>query len=200
MLFRSGLFPGYMSITSDQAREELEEERRLAYVGITRAKENLTLTCARQRMVRGETQYNRISRFVKEIPAHLLEAEALKPRKMPELVPAPGQRARNAFLAKPVAMRSGSYSRPLSDAAAADGVQAHSASGGPGLAVPGGGTDDAIRKKLGYGVGDMVRHQKFGEGMVVKIVSGGRDYEVTVQFTQAGIKKMFAMFARLKKA
>lgn len=195
-----GLFPGYMSITSDQAREELEEERRLAYVGITRAKENLTLTCARQRMVRGETQYNRISRFVKEIPAHLLEAEALKPRKMPELVPAPGQRARNAFLAKPVAMRSGSYSRPLSDAAAADGVQAHSASGGPGLAVPGGGTDDAIRKKLGYGVGDMVRHQKFGEGMVVKIVSGGRDYEVTVQFTQAGIKKMFAMFARLKKA
>ena len=90
-----GLFPGYMSITSDQAREELEEERRLAYVGITRAKENLTLTCARQRMVRGETQYNRISRFVKEIPAHLLEAEALKPRKMPELVPAPGQRARD---------------------------------------------------------------------------------------------------------
>lgn len=195
-----GLFPGYMSITSDRAQEELEEERRLAYVGITRAKENLTLTCARQRMVRGETQYNRISRFVKEIPAHLLEAEALKPRKMPEPVPAPGQRARNAFLAKPMAMRSGGYNGPSSDAAAADGVQAHSASGGPGLAAPGGVTDDAIRKKLGYGVGDMVRHQKFGEGMVVKIVSGGRDYEVTVQFTQAGIKKMFAMFAKLKKA
>ena len=56
-----------------------------------------------------------------------------------------------------------------------------------------------IRKRLGYGTGDLVRHQKFGEGMVVKIVSGGRDYEVTVQFHQAGVKKMFAAFAKLKK-
>ena len=60
--------------------------------------------------------------------------------------------------------------------------------------------DELIRRKLGYGVGDLVRHQKFGEGMVVKIASGGRDYEVTVQFHQAGVKKMFAAFAKLKKA
>ncbi len=67
-----GVFPGYVSITSDDPME-IEEERRLAYVGITRAKDELTITCARQRMVRGETQYNPVSRFVKEIPPSLLD-------------------------------------------------------------------------------------------------------------------------------
>ena len=67
-----GLFPSYMTITSDD-RDDLEEERRLCYVGITRAEQELTLTCARRRMVRGETQYNKISRFIKEIPAELLD-------------------------------------------------------------------------------------------------------------------------------
>lgn len=66
-----GLFPSYMTITSDDPTE-VEEERRLCYVGITRARENLTLTCARRRMVRGETQYNKMSRFLKEIPVNLL--------------------------------------------------------------------------------------------------------------------------------
>ena len=59
-----GIFPSYMTITADSP-EELEEERRLCYVGITRAEEELTLTCARRRMIRGETQYNKISRFLK---------------------------------------------------------------------------------------------------------------------------------------
>ena len=68
-----GLFPSYMSITSDNALEEIEEERRLAYVGITRAMKNLTVTCARQRMVRGQMQYNRVSRFVNEIPKQVME-------------------------------------------------------------------------------------------------------------------------------
>lgn len=67
-----GLFPGYGAVMSDD-REELEEERRLAYVGITRAKEQLTLTCAKMRMMRGETQINPISRFVKEIPRNLID-------------------------------------------------------------------------------------------------------------------------------
>ena len=62
-----GLFPSYMTITSDDP-EEVEEERRLCYVGITRAEKELTLTCARRRMIRGETQYNKMSRFLKEIP------------------------------------------------------------------------------------------------------------------------------------
>jgi DNA helicase-2/ATP-dependent DNA helicase PcrA len=69
-----GLFPSYMTITSDD-NEDLEEERRLAYVGITRAMRELTLTCAKSRMIRGETQYNPLSRFVREIPAKLLDQE-----------------------------------------------------------------------------------------------------------------------------
>ena len=67
-----GLFPGFMTIASDDPLE-IEEERRLAYVGITRAKEDLTLTCAKSRMLRGETQYNPVSRFVREIPKELLD-------------------------------------------------------------------------------------------------------------------------------
>ncbi len=67
-----GVFPSYMTITSDDP-SAVEEERRLAYVGITRAKEDLTITCAKQRMLRGETQYNPVSRFVREVPDELLD-------------------------------------------------------------------------------------------------------------------------------
>ena len=67
-----GVFPSYMTITSDDPTE-IEEERRLAYVGITRAKDDLTITYAKQRMLRGETQYNPISRFIKEIPENLMD-------------------------------------------------------------------------------------------------------------------------------
>ncbi|MGN0413450.1 MAG: 3'-5' exonuclease, partial [Lachnospiraceae bacterium] len=67
-----GVFPSYMTIISEDP-QDIEEERRLAYVGITRAKEDLTLTCAKMRMIRGETQYNAVSRFVKEIPQSLLD-------------------------------------------------------------------------------------------------------------------------------
>lgn len=69
-----GVFPGYLTITSAD-QQEMEEERRLAYVGITRARDELTLTCARSRMIRGETQYNPVSRFVKEIPSELLDGK-----------------------------------------------------------------------------------------------------------------------------
>ena len=67
-----GIFPSYMTITADDPTE-IEEERRLCYVGITRAMKELTLTCAQQRMIRGETQYNRPSRFRREIPRELVE-------------------------------------------------------------------------------------------------------------------------------
>ena len=68
-----GIFPSYMSIAADNPREEIEEERRLCYVGITRAMKKLTITAAKVRMIRGENQYNAISRFVKEIPSYYLE-------------------------------------------------------------------------------------------------------------------------------
>ena len=178
-----GLFPSYMSITSDNAMEEIEEERRLAYVGITRAMKNLSITCARQRIVRGQMQYNRISRFVKEIPSQVLNQPGQKQpaHKLPERQVTPVQQAREAFLSKPMAM------------------QRQNIPGKPVQPSINTATDPAVRKKLGYDVGDLVQHQKFGEGMVTKIVSGGRDYEVTVQFHEAGVKKMFAAFAKLQK-
>ena len=75
-----GIFPSYRTIMSDDPME-IEEERRLAYVGITRAKDDLTLTYARQRMIRGETQYNPISRFIREIPPMLMDDKPLEPRR-----------------------------------------------------------------------------------------------------------------------
>ena len=167
-----GLFPSYMSIMSDNAAEEIEEERRLAYVGITRAKENLSISCARQRMIRGETQYNKVSRFVREISPELL-AGAIKKPKIEDLpMKKAYQQAKEEFRKKPFAATS--YSTPKNF-----------------------GT--AQKTALTYGVGDRVRHMKFGEGSVKGIVEGGRDYEVTVDFDTAGVKKMFASFAKLKK-
>lgn len=83
-----GMFPSYMTITSDDPTE-IEEERRLCYVGITRAMRDLTLTCAQQRMIRGETQYNKVSRFIKEIPRELVELGREFKEKKPMDIPMP---------------------------------------------------------------------------------------------------------------
>ena len=173
-----GLFPSYMSICSDNSTEEIEEERRLCYVGITRAKERLSVSCARQRMVRGETQYNKVSRFVKEIPSHLLAGTIGKEREPEVYKPNLSRLAKNAFRAKPMA---------LSADNAGTMFEIKNFSG------------NASSQKLSYGVGDRVHHIKFGDGTVKQIVEGGRDHEVTVDFDTAGTKKMFAMFAKLKK-
>ena len=170
-----GLFPSYMSITSDNASSELEEERRLAYVGITRAMKELVITSARQRMVRGETQYNKVSRFVKEIPPELLNGEIKKPVYLEN---------RERHTAEPVKKK-----RPtMRDQLSGQSMQARAFSS---VHTEGG--------SLSYGVGDRVSHMKFGEGTVKAIVPGGRDFEVTVDFDAAGTKKMFAAFAKLKK-
>ena len=171
-----GLFPSYMTITSDDP-EEVEEERRLCYVGITRAEKELTLTCARRRMIRGETQYNKMSRFLKEIPMELLSTGAAftKEKEEPEVKVSAYMQAKQAFKAKPFG-----GSAPYSHAPARS------------FGKPSG-------KGLDYGTGDRVRHIKFGEGTVTAIVEGGRDYEVTVAFDTAGTKKMFAAFAKLVK-
>ena len=91
-----------MTITSDDP-EEVEEERRLCYVGITRAEKELTLTCARRRMIRGETQYNKMSRFLKEIPMELLSTGAAftKEKEEPEVKVSAYMQAKQAFKAKP---------------------------------------------------------------------------------------------------
>jgi len=166
-----GIFPSYMTITADDP-SEVEEERRLCYVGITRAEKELTMTCARRRMVRGETQFNKMSRFMKEVPMYLLSTGAVFEKEKQEDVTAKA----NAYLQAKQAFKSKAF------ATAAPVKQFGNPSGG-----------------LDYEVGDRVRHMKFGEGTVTNIVQGGRDFEVTVDFDAAGTKKMFAMFAKLKK-
>ncbi len=165
-----GMFPSYMSICSGDL-SDLEEERRLCYVGITRAMEDLTLTSAQQRVIRGDVQYNKVSRFVREIPRELVELghtiETRKP-KLEEVIPAKSSYAqmKMAFQAKAFQPKNFTVKKAES---------------------------------LDYEVGDTVRHVKFGVGIVKNIAEGGRDYEVTVDFDKAGVKKMFAGFAKLKK-
>ena len=163
-----GVFPSYMTITADDPAE-VEEERRLCYVGITRAQENLTMTCARRRMLRGETQYNKMSRFLREVPVELLSTGN---RFSEDDFQMPKQEA--YFQAKQT-FRTKAYQRPIQSF----GVKAG--------------------EKLPYDVGDRVRSMKYGEGLVIGIAEGGRDYEVTVEFDRAGVKKMFATFAKLTK-
>ena len=175
-------------------------------MGITRAEQELTLTCARRRMVRGETQYNKISRFIKEIPAELLDTGS---RRIEPETEVPVQQntyahAREAFRARAfgAAYSNGAgKSSGVSSGKSSQGLA--SLQKGSQLAAGSGGSPDyAEGDRLGrltYAEGDRVRHVKFGEGTVLEIRSGGRDYEVTVDFDSAGVRKMFAKFAKLVK-
>ena len=193
-----GLFPSYMSITSDNSQAEIEEERRLAYVGITRAKKNLTITSARVRVVRGQTQYGKVSRFVREIPPELLSGEIYEPKPKEESIEQSAfQKARKAFRTVPSYGGSG-YGKEVGEGY---GSTFHSSKATKPVYTKVENQRDfgSAGGTLSYQVGDRVRHIKFGDGEVMAIVSGGRDYEVTVDFDKAGTKKMFASFAKLKK-
>ena len=193
-----GLFPSYMSITSDNSQAEIEEERRLAYVGITRAKKNLTITSARVRMVRGQTQYGKVSRFVREIPPELLSGKIYDPKTKEEPIEQSAfQKARKAFRTVPSYGGSG-YGKEVGEGY---GSTFHSSKATKPVYTKVENQRDfgSAGGTLSYQVGDRVRHIKFGDGEVMAIVSGGRDYEVTVDFDKAGTKKMFASFAKLKK-
>ena len=166
-----GMFPSYMSISSEDP--DLEEERRLCYVGITRAKETLILTSARQRMVRGEIHYNRVSRFIEDIPKEVLaenETANVQPKEKKER---PETKAHAAYRQMRETFKTKAFVQPQVEAKKEGG--------------------------LSYNVGDRVRHIKFGVGSVTDIREGGRDYEVTVNFDRVGVKKMFASFAKLTK-
>lgn len=171
-----GLFPSYMTITSDNSEEEMEEERRLCYVGITRAMKRLTITSAKMRMVRGETGFSKVSRFVSEIPMHLMNGTVATGKSIPKQVQEQktspyANTAKQILRSKPAA--------PVP-------IKAFS-------------TEATDQMSLSYHEGDRVQHIKFGEGTVLSIVAGGRDFEVTVDFDRFGTKKMFASFAKLKK-
>ena len=188
-----GLFPSYMSITSDDANSEIEEERRLAYVGITRAKEHLTITSARMRMIRGQTQYGKVSRFVKEIPNELLKGEIYEPKGRDDdpTKASTYQKAKAAFKTTPT--YGTEYATTFSNKRTKMPVYT------PVSNQRSFGSAATAGASLDYSVGDRVRHIKFGDGEVMAIVEGGRDYEVTVDFDKVGTKKMFASFAKLKK-
>ena len=193
-----GLFPSYMSITSDNSQAEIEEERRLAYVGITRAKKNLTITSARVRMVRGQTQYGKVSRFVREIPPELLSGKIYEPKTKEEPIEqSTFQKARKAFRTVPSYGGSG-YGKEVGEGYGST-FRSSKATKPVYTKVENQRDFGSAGGVLSYQVGDRVRHIKFGDGEVMAIVSGGRDYEVTVDFDKVGTKKMFASFAKLKK-
>ena len=258
-----GVFPSYMTITSDDPTE-IEEERRLAYVGITRAKDDLTITYAKQRMLRGETQYNPISRFIKEIPENLMDNKLPVPKKWGYDDYEEDSRERSHFKTKPFAGSGFNtvYQKPvLSDdvfdkprnnwEAAEQAVKKNNWEMPTAKAtvktatVPSNKTPvmkqqqpkdiasilvsrpkAVIKKKetpaankpyiaksldgltkgmpttqggLSYGVGDRVRHIKYGDGTVQKVEKDVRDYKITVAFDGAGQKIMYAAFAKLQK-
>ena len=258
-----GVFPSYMTITSDDPTE-IEEERRLAYVGITRAKDDLTITYAKQRMLRGETQYNPISRFIKEIPENLMDNKLPVPKKWGYDDYEEDSRERSHFKTRPFAGSGFNtvYQKPvLSDdvfdkprnnwEAAEQAVKKNNWEMPTAKAtvktstVPSNKTPvmkqqqpkdiasilvsrpkAVIKKKetpaankpyiaksldgltkgmpttqggLSYGVGDRVRHIKYGDGTVQKVENDVRDYKITVAFDGAGQKIMYAAFAKLQK-
>lgn len=214
-----GLFPGMMAVSSDDPTD-MEEERRLCYVGITRAKKELVITAARKRMTHGETRYCKLSRFVEEIPAELFKEERLEPvlgsargadsfggasgrfgageEGLPWNQPGSGTvstfgKGYNAYASKTVGFGTAN--------AGFKGGKGGLGSGQSFGTNPGFGKSFTVQKEasLDYKEGDRVHHDRFGDGTVKEIVDGARDYEVTVEFDTGGQRKMMACFAKLKK-
>ena len=206
-----GLFPSYMAIT-DTDPTAIEEERRLAYVGITRAKKILTISCARARMLRGEMQYNPVSRFVREIDEALMDNRPLSGRPRDFDFYEEDSPQKLSFKSKPFSTEGvSSLSAGLGATRPVNAVYAKPKAivrpkktelenqpfitKGVGALQKGA----AAGEPLLYGVGDRVSHIKYGLGTVTAIEKGPRDYQVTVQFDSAGQKVMYAAFAKLKK-
>ncbi len=165
-----GLFP---SIASMMNPEEIGEERRLAYVGITRAKEKLYLTKTRTRMLFGSTTYNKESCFVSEIPDELLERT--------------GER-KKTFL----------YGSAYKDSGKATAVGVPSASGAAPKKQPF-YQKPAVKSGVTYSVGDTVLHKVFGKGLVMSAQRMGNDTLLEIAFDKAGTKKLMANFCKMEK-
>ena len=162
-----GLFPSSMSLfTGDES--DVEEERRLCYVGITRAKKELCMTFAKFRMQNGDMRYGTLSRFVTEIPSEFVQSNTKS-------------RTRRDFRAGSYEKKSNNNSENYYNEVYRKSIEIKKTS------------------KLNYEVGDRVRHISFGEGRVIDIEDGAKDYKVSVDFDKFGVKKMFAGFAKLEK-
>lgn len=208
------VFPSGMALNSDDP-DALEEERRLCYVGITRAMKKLYLSAAKERMMHGNRVYSDVSRFIREIPPMLFEHEAdmknMAKRRESESVDRynRGEGRRDAYgssygdtyagygggrTAGAASGRSYGQKNPYSSYAKQQsyGQPSSQPSFGKAFVVNSVGKPD-------YAVGDRVRHIKFGSGTVEALEKGDKDYEVTVNFDRCGVRKMFASFAKLKK-
>lgn len=217
-----GIFPGAMAVYGEdpeQAAEEMEEERRLCYVGITRAMKKLTLSCARSRFRNGEHQYNRPSRFISEIPRYLLHAGSSSSTASTGVSAAeflkhqPG----NPSFGSGKSYGSGrSYGtgtwNPAAEQQVKQSVHTRAKSGldllaGNPLISKGFGTSyktpvsdqPKAAPVLTYSEGDRVHHMRFGDGVVQTISPSGSDFEVTVAFDNGNTRKMLSSFAKLKK-
>ena len=198
------LFPSGLSLDSDDP-DALEEERRLCYVGITRAMKKLYLSAASQRMIHGTTNYCENSRFIKEIPSHYLDCEDRGVIGVSGMGTAGnvggisgkgyGTPLRKDFgnvgYGRPkISSNDYSTNNPYTRMASSN----PSANPGFGKAFPMGGNQNAQ-----YEPGDTVKHLKFGKGVVVSVVPAGSDQEITVDFERVGEKKMFASLVKMKK-
>ena len=178
-----GVFPHARSMQSDR---EMEEERRLAYVGITRAKEELFLTFAARRTIFGNTQINQVSRFVREVPQELFKL--------------PPERGRRAGAIGSGARITGRWQRdeysqvnPWDEAQAASRVAARATQPPSPSPKPEGSSGETFK------IGQKVKHAVFGQGTVLNCVGSGAEAQVTVAFPNVGVKKLVAGFARLEK-
>ncbi len=191
-----GLFPSSMAMSEDE--EAIEEERRLCYVGITRAEKRLMMTAARQRMVKGETRFARPSRFLDEVPEEFTEEE------FQENSMFKSQRRVQALDFNDSDMpwgRSSGISLFGKKTDSYGGKSPYASKTAGAAEKPAFGKAFTVQKaaSLEYAEGDRVHHDRFGDGTVKGIVDGGKDYEVTVEFDRMGVRKMFASFAKLKK-
>ncbi|MGN0166077.1 MAG: ATP-dependent helicase [Lachnospiraceae bacterium] len=183
------LFPSSMCMESD---DDIEEERRLCYVGITRAKKKLNLSAAKQRMLHGETSFNQVSRFIlQEIPRHMLSIKGHAHEsymRAPKYDQAPHKNettTRDFYLDRSGNSSFDDYNRIKNNDPYKDLIKIREIT-------------PATKSSLGYEVGDRVKHIRFGEGIVKAITKGNKDYEITVDFNGTP-KKMLASFAKLQK-
>lgn len=195
------VFPSGMALNSDDS-DAIEEERRLCYVGITRAMKKLYLSAAKERMMHGNRVYSDVSRFIREIPPLLFEHEAdminMARRRQQESVDR-YNRGLDGGSGCLDASYSGTSSGGIRNYGRSNPYNAYKAKQPASQPAFGKAFVVAGSVKPDYSVGDRVRHIKFGSGTVEQLEKGDKDYEVTVNFDRCGIRKMYASFAKLKK-